>query len=91
MSTKPDPELIDDENPEWTEEMFRQSIRFRDLPASLQATLRRARGPGKKPAKVQTAIRFDPEVLSALRATGRGWQTRVNDVMKQWVANHHAA
>ena len=88
MNTKPNPELIDDENPEWTEEDFRLAVPFSALPASLQATLRRARGPGKKPAKVQTAIRFDPEVLSALRATGRGWQTRVNDVMKQWVANH---
>src|SRR3546814_3598900 len=26
-----------------------------------------------------TTIRFDPDVLEGLRATGRGWQTRAND------------
>jgi len=42
----------------------------------------------KDARKVQTAIRFDPDVLAALRATGRGWQTKVNDVMHDWMATH---
>jgi len=45
----------------------------------------RVRGPGKKPAKVQTAIRFSPDVLAGLRATGRGWQTRVDEAMREWL------
>ncbi|MCL2830294.1 MAG: BrnA antitoxin family protein [Betaproteobacteria bacterium] len=45
-------------------------------------------GSVKENRKVQTAIRFDPEVLAALKSTGRGWQTRVNEVMKEWVAKH---
>ena len=77
---------IDPDNPEWTDEDFHRAIPFDALPASLQAKLRAVRGPGKKPAKVQTAIRFDPDVLAALRATGHGWQTRVNEVMRDWVA-----
>ena len=40
MSKKPNPELIDEENPEWTDEMFNQSVRFEALPESLQAKLR---------------------------------------------------
>jgi uncharacterized protein (DUF4415 family) len=88
MNAKPNPELIDDDNPEWTEEDFRQAIPFSALPESLQAKLRRVRGAGKKPAKVQTAIRFDQDVLSALKSTGRGWQTKVNDVMREWVTQH---
>jgi len=36
---KPDPELIDDENPEWTDEMFARAIPFSALPAELQALL----------------------------------------------------
>jgi len=86
MNEKPNPELIDDDNPEWTEETFRAAVRFSDLPEDMQAKLRSIRGPGKKPSKIQTAIRFDPDVLAALKATGRGWQTRVNDVMREWVA-----
>ena len=46
----------------------------------------RTRGPQKAPTKVQTAIRFDADVLAALKATGRGWQTRVNDAMRAYVA-----
>ena len=38
----------------------------------------------KKPVQ----IRFDPDVLEALRATGKGWQTRVNDAMREWVKTH---
>jgi uncharacterized protein (DUF4415 family) len=54
--------------------------------AATIAALRRARGPGKKPAKEQVAIRLDPEVLGAFRAGGPGWQTRVNAALKEWLA-----
>ncbi len=43
--------------------------------SSTIATLRRTRGPNKRPAKEQVAIRLDPEVVGALRA------------MRAWVAN----
>jgi len=36
---KPDPELSDDENPEWTEEMFAKAVPFSALPPALQAML----------------------------------------------------
>jgi hypothetical protein len=36
---RPDPELIDDENPEWTEEDFAKALPFSALPAELQALL----------------------------------------------------
>jgi uncharacterized protein (DUF4415 family) len=51
------------------------------------ATLRRTRGPNKRPAKEQVAIRLDPEVVGALRASGPGWQTRVNAALKEWLAS----
>ena len=40
--------------------------------------------------KVKTTIRFDPDVLADLKSTGRGWQTRVNDAMREWLAGHRA-
>lgn len=40
------------------------------------------RGPQKAPTKVATTIRFDQDVLAALKATGRGWQTRANDLLR---------
>lgn len=50
------------------------------------ANLRRTRGPNKKPAKEQVAIRLDQDVVGALRASGPGWQTRVNTALKEWLA-----
>jgi uncharacterized protein (DUF4415 family) len=51
------------------------------------AALRRTRGPNKRPAKEQVAIRLDPDVVGALRASGPGWQTRVNAALKEWLAS----
>ncbi|MGE4369508.1 MAG: BrnA antitoxin family protein [Burkholderiaceae bacterium] len=39
--------------------------------------------------KTPTTIRFDQDVLEGLRATGRGWQTRVNDAMREWLRHQH--
>ncbi|OHC67122.1 MAG: hypothetical protein A2045_13910 [Rhodocyclales bacterium GWA2_65_20] len=49
---------------------------------------RRAGRPAGSGTKEQVAIRFDREVLSAFRATGKGWQTRMNDAIKDWLKTH---
>lgn len=36
---KPNPELIDDENPEWTDQDFASAVPFSALPAELQELL----------------------------------------------------
>lgn len=54
--------------------------------ATVSALRRRTRGPSKRPAKEQVAIRLDPEVLEAFRADGPGWQTRMNVALKDWLA-----
>jgi len=38
--------------------------------------------------KVPTTIRFDADVLAALKASGKGWQTRVNEAGREWVKSH---
>jgi len=68
---------------------FKNAVPFSALPASLQAKLG-VRGPQKAPLKKPTTIRFDADVLAALKGTGRGWQTRVNEAMRTWVKTHRA-
>lgn len=53
-----------------------------------QIAARRGRplGSVKAKPKVPTTIRFDQDVIDALKASGRGWQTRVNDAMREWLA-----
>lgn len=49
------------------------------------------RPPSAKPLKVPTTIRFDADVLAALKAGGKGWQTRVNEAMREWVKSRSPA
>lgn len=60
----------------------------RSLPELRAALAKRRRGPSRAPLKVPTTIRFDPDVLAALKASGKGWQTRVNEAMREWVKAH---
>lgn len=91
MSKKPNPEMIDDENPEWTDEMFRQSARFDSLPETLQKRLRAVRGPQKSPTKERITIRLSHDVVESFRATGDGWQTRMDAALKDWLSTHSPA
>jgi uncharacterized protein (DUF4415 family) len=89
---KPNPELVDDDNPEWTDEDFKNAVPFSALPESLQTTLRslKRRGKQQSPTKVSTTVRFDLDVVEAFRATGRGWQSRMNEALKAWLKEHTA-
>ena len=40
--------------------------------------------------KQLVSLRFDADVLAALKATGHGWRTRVNDAMREWLKTHSA-
>lgn len=45
----------------------------------------RPQGSGKKE---QITIRIDAEILEQFRATGNGWQTRINDALRDWMKQH---
>lgn len=69
-----------------------------DSPASAEemragiATYRRQRGrPVGSGTKEQVAIRFDRDVIAAFRSSGAGWQTRMNDALKDWLKTHTPA
>nr|VFJ44239.1 MAG: BrnA antitoxin of type II toxin-antitoxin system [Candidatus Kentron sp. FM] len=36
------------------------------------------------------SIRLSNEVVSYFRATGKGWQTRVDEVLEEWMAARHS-
>jgi uncharacterized protein (DUF4415 family) len=46
------------------------------------------RGPQKQPIKVAVTVRYSPEVVEYFKATGEGWQTRMNDVLREYVEQH---
>lgn len=46
------------------------------------------RGAQKAPTKVPISIRVSPEVAEYFRAEGRGWQVHMDQVLKEYVAQH---
>ena len=40
--------------------------------------------------KVLLSVRYSPEVVEYFRATGAGWQTRMDDALKEWLKEHAA-
>jgi uncharacterized protein (DUF4415 family) len=90
--------LIDDENPEWTAEDFALARPASEvLPklvgaAAAAEMLRPKRGrPVSANPKAHVNLRLDPDVVAAFRATGRGWQTRLNSALKEWLKDHSPA
>jgi uncharacterized protein (DUF4415 family) len=56
---------------------------FHQLPSKLRQKLsNRKRGPQKAPRKVPVSIRLSPDVVSAFRASGAGWQSRVDEILR---------
>lgn len=86
MNKKPNPELIDQDNPKWTEEMFNGAVRFKSLPESLQVKLRGR--PKAAVTKERITIRLSQDVVDRFRASGDGWQTRVDAALKDWLNSH---
>jgi uncharacterized protein (DUF4415 family) len=52
-----------------------------------QAIVRRGR-PKSARTKEQINIRLSADVLAAFRATGPGWQTRIDEALKEWLREH---
>ena len=65
------------------------------LPSALVQTLPKRkpgqRGLQKAPKKVAVTVRYSQEVVEYFKATGEGWQVRVDDALKEWIIRHSFA
>jgi uncharacterized protein (DUF4415 family) len=58
------------------------------LPLSLRKKMG-VRGPQHSPTKERITIRLSPDVVQRFRATGDGWQTRVDAALQDWLRKHN--
>lgn len=56
---------------------------FRDAAPGLIAVVRKSRGRPAGRSKESVHLSLDKDLLAALRASGRGWQTRANDKLRK--------
>ncbi|MGM4919538.1 BrnA antitoxin family protein [Tardiphaga sp. 813_E8_N1_3] len=80
---KKTPPATHDDNPEWTAADFAASRPAEELPPDILAQFKNKPGrPRTENPKIPVKLRLDDDVVTALRATGPGWQTRINDMLK---------
>lgn len=76
-----------DDAPAWSDDVFeRAEIREGDkVMRAASGTLTRRGRPKSANPKRQVTLRVDGEVLDRFRAQGRGWQGRINDILRKSV------
>jgi len=72
----------EDDAPELTPAQAKRARAAADVPGLLSA-VRRARCAQKAPVKEKVTIRLDADVVAHFRATGPGWQTRLNAALRR--------
>lgn len=87
----------DPDSPEWIRADFARAEPAAKVLARLFGTegaaemLKRRRGrPISANPKAHVNIRLDADVVEQFRATGRGWQTRLNAALKEWLKAYHS-
>ncbi len=67
LAARPDSEIDLTEMPEWTDETFARAVQ----------------GKFYRPLKSQLTVRLDSDVLAWLKIKGKGYQTRINAILRR--------
>ncbi len=95
MPRKPNPELQDTDTPEATEAWFAKARPASEVLPGLfgqsaaKEMLKPKRGrPTLAEPKEHVNIRLDADIVGAFKNTGAGWQTRMNNALRDWLKTH---
>lgn len=95
MPRIPNPERTDDDAPEATAEWFAKARPASEVLADLlgndaaREMLKPKRGrPALAHPKEHVNIRLDADVVGAFKGSGAGWQTRLNNALREWIKAH---
>ncbi len=73
----------------WSAQALPASVAFPPEAYAALVAMKRPRGrPKTDETKIFTAIRLDADLLNAFKATGKGWQTRINAALRQYINEH---
>ena len=75
----------DNDLPEWTDDQFDRaqfSVAGKVI-RKADGTLTKPGRPPKANPKKQITLRLDPDVIEKFRATGKGWQSRINAELRK--------
>jgi uncharacterized protein (DUF4415 family) len=74
----------DPDAPEATDDQLSQAKPFAEAFPDLMEGIKRSRGrPAVGSPRQQISIRLDPDLINHYKATGKGWQSRMNDDLRK--------
>lgn len=78
----------DPDSPEQTDDQLAGATPFAQAFPEIAQKMRKNVGgrPKSRSPKVPISIRLDQDVVAKFKATGPGWQSRINDVLRKSVA-----
>ncbi|USG61112.1 BrnA antitoxin family protein [Sneathiella marina] len=81
---KVDPFMVDDDNPEWTEQDIKNARPGREIFKELGMTAPKPKigRPKLTHPKKQVTVRLDADVIARLKEDGGKWQTKLNDTLR---------
>jgi uncharacterized protein (DUF4415 family) len=82
LNTTPSTWIDPDDAPELTDAFFKHADLYEG-----DTLIRRGRPKLSNP-KEPVTIRYDSEVIAYFKATGKGWQSRMNNILKEWLNTH---
>jgi uncharacterized protein (DUF4415 family) len=91
------PDLIDDDGEvrELTVEDFKNSVPFSELPESLQFKLKEIQRGNvvvrPDPVKKTVSLALSSDVLEKFEAKGEGWESKVDEALREWLEEHKAS
>ncbi|MBK1642644.1 hypothetical protein CKO12_12310 [Chromatium okenii] len=92
LTTTPNEWIDSDDAPELTSVFFENAtpmigeriVTFADCAAAAQTIIQRGHPPAKQKKRLLT-VRYDADIVEAFQATGPGWQTRMNEALREWL------
>jgi uncharacterized protein (DUF4415 family) len=84
-NTTPSTWVDPDDAPKLSDEFFVRADEFIG-----DKLVRRGRPPSDS-VKRSVTVRYDADVIAAFRSTGKGWQTRMNEALREWIQSHPEA
>jgi uncharacterized protein (DUF4415 family) len=82
--TRADMDEVSD-SPEITAEEMSKAKSFSEVFPELAESAKRVRGKQKAPTKQLVSLRLDREVIDAFKSKGAGWQSLINETLKNAV------
>ena len=76
---------LDPDAPEWTDEDWARARPAVEVVPHIVERHLRVRGKQKAPTKEKVTVRLDSDIVARFRESGRGWQTRLNEALRQVV------